>query len=294
MPLPSLSPAVLADALSIELGGASTMVIPYEHFSLVISASRKLAIYSAVNIDQTRKVTLAPRGDDVWEHDTRIPHDAQTAGAIYHKTGFDKGHLTRRLDPVWGDTIEEAERADLDTFHYTNCAPQNKLFNRGRELWAGLEDYILTNADLFDLKVSVINGPVLDPHDPVQDTVAVPLLFWKVVATRKADGTLSATAYLLTQELPKPEDGGGVGATLDEFMFGPYRAFQTTVADVQQKTGLTFGNAAASDPYAEQLPTGGDAGGPSAVPEAGGGPGTESEPSAERIMELTDLSQIVL
>jgi endonuclease G len=32
-------------------------------------------------------------------------------------TFFDRGHLTRRVDPSWG-TEQEALRADADTFHF--------------------------------------------------------------------------------------------------------------------------------------------------------------------------------
>lgn len=255
MPLPGLSPAVLVDALSIELGGATTMVIPYEHFSLVMSASRKLAIYSAVNIDQTKKVTLPPRSDDIWEFDHRIPLDAQTGNPVYTHWNADHGHLVRRLDPVWGDTQDEAARADLDTFHFTNCAPQSPDFNRGKKVWAGLEDYILGNADLYDLKVSVINGPVFRPDDPIDSGVAVPLEFWKVVATRKADGNLSATAYVLSQKPPVPRGPEALPPwppgfpPLPEFTFGAYRTFQTSVEEIELATGLTFGDAASHDPY---------------------------------------------
>jgi endonuclease G len=33
-----------------------------------------------------------------------------------------------------------------DTFHFTNCCPQHERFNQGKNLWAGLEDYLLNRA----------------------------------------------------------------------------------------------------------------------------------------------------
>jgi endonuclease G len=248
-----------------------------------MSSSRKLAIYSAVNIDATKQVTLPPRTDDTWAFDNRIPTQMQTGNRVYEGTGLDKGHLTRRLDPVWGDTAQEAQRADLDTFHYTNCAPQAAVFNRGRQLWAGLEDYILGNADLYDLKVSVINGPVFAATDPRVEDVAVPLSYWKVVAIRRANGNLSATAYLLTQQLPQPQPLAEAAADPNAgFSFGPYRTYQTAVADIQHLTALDFGHAVASDPYAARTPqaTSGDLG-----PELG---------PARQPTQLTELTQVVL
>ena len=38
---------------------------------------------------------------------------------------------------------KEAKAANGATFDYTNAAPQASGFNQSKELWAGLEDYIL-------------------------------------------------------------------------------------------------------------------------------------------------------
>ena len=46
---------------------------------------------------------------------------------------FDHGHLTRRMDPNWG-TEEQAERANADTYHFTNCSPQHFRFNEATRL----------------------------------------------------------------------------------------------------------------------------------------------------------------
>src|SRR5947208_1987598 len=54
---------------------------------------------------------------------------------------FDRGHLVRRLDSTWGDTVDEAKQHGDDSFHFTNCSPQFWSFNQGKQLWAGLEDY---------------------------------------------------------------------------------------------------------------------------------------------------------
>ena len=40
-----------------------------------------------------------------------------------------------------------------DTFHWTNCSPQHEDFNRSPQVWAGIENYILDNADSHDLRV---------------------------------------------------------------------------------------------------------------------------------------------
>ena len=55
------------------------------------------------------------------------------------KSGRARGHLVRRLDPMWGTRWKEASE---DTFHFTNAAPQHKNLNQ--RTWQNLEDYIAT------------------------------------------------------------------------------------------------------------------------------------------------------
>jgi DNA/RNA endonuclease G (NUC1) len=59
-----------------------------------------------------------------WKIDPRIPKAAQVDGPeFYVPTVFDRGHMVRRLDPVWG-TEGPARLANADTHHYTNSCPQ--------------------------------------------------------------------------------------------------------------------------------------------------------------------------
>ena len=164
-------------------------LLPYYHFSVALNKERKLAFFTAVNIDgnlaQPNK-----RGTDRWFFDPRIPESEQTGGDVYTGNDLDLGHLVRRLDPTWGATPDEAKRANDDTFHYTNCTPQHKDFNRNKTRWAGMEDYILKNAENKHFKVSVFTGPVLAPDDDVYRGVQLPRQFWKVVVMVKTDGTL--------------------------------------------------------------------------------------------------------
>jgi endonuclease G len=211
--------------------------LKYTHFSIVMSKSRKLPFFTAVNIDGS-SLSRPRRGRDVWRFDPRIAESAQLGNSLYAGNNLDRGHLVRRLDPVWGSSAE-AKLAEEDTFHYTNAAPQHARLNQGSALWAGLEDYILNNADTRDLKVSAFTGPVFGDHDIVYRQARIPVEFWKVVVNVRADGRLSATAYLLSQ-----------GQFLDdiEFAFGPFRTFQVPIRRVETLTGLSFGALRDVDP----------------------------------------------
>jgi endonuclease G, mitochondrial len=245
VPLPRLSDTVRNEAaINREEGGQGEYVLPYHHFSVVMSKRRKLAIFTAVNVDGTKRAHKVERKNDRWFLDPRIGKDEQTGEAVYANNPLDRGHLVRRLDPAWGDTLEQAKIANDDTFHFTNCCPQHKNFNQNETTWAGLEDYILDNAIAQDLRISVHTGPVFSDQDPHYRGVQLPRQFWKVVVMVKEDGSLSATAYLLSQE--------SLLENLEGFEFGAYETYQVAVRKVEELTGLDFGGLKRADP-AESL-----------------------------------------
>ena len=238
--IPLSLPVLTADA------DLATEPLPYHHFSVVMQRKRKLALFTAVNIDGG-KADQPRRDSDKWILDPRIGVSEQTGEDVYRDNDLDRGHLVRRLDPAWGP--KSAAAVD-DTFHFTNCAPQHHEFNAGRTLWLGLEDYVLQNAVTADLKVSVLSGPVLDDDDPQYRGVALPLQYWKVVAMMRKDGKPSVTAYLLSQEslLDEFRTARTPGTLPESFSYGAYRTFQVPVKRIAGLTGLDLAPYIAADP----------------------------------------------
>ncbi|MBI5116884.1 DNA/RNA non-specific endonuclease [Candidatus Poribacteria bacterium] len=233
VPLPSLQQDLKDDVAPLKDGGE---VLNYTHFSIVLSKSRRMAYYTAVNIDGSSLENIK-RDADKWYFDPRIVNKYQCGPKLYEKNDLDRGHLVRRLDPVWGD---EASEANEDTFHFTNCCPQHKNLNQ--KTWQNLEDYILKNAGKHDIKVSVFTGPVFREDDMLyREEFRIPAEFWKVVAMVKEDGELSATAYLQTQK----------NLIQDlEFAYGKYKTYQVPVSQIEHLTGLKFGKLCDHDPIA--------------------------------------------
>jgi endonuclease G len=240
VPLPKLPSG--ADAPDVKGAPAGARkVLRYTHFSLVLSKSRRLPIYTAVNIDgeQLRNI---PRKGDAWYFDPRVDKDFQAGNDIYARNDLDRGHMVRRLDPVWGST-SEAKRANDDTFHFANACPQHKDLNQ--RTWNDLEDYILGNSGAHELKVCLFTGPVLEDDDPEYRGIRLPRQFWKVaVLVNDATGKLSTTAYMLSQ--------ASMIKDITEFVFGQYRTYQVPVARVEKLTGLRFGKVADFDPLKGQ------------------------------------------
>lgn len=234
-------------ALPTPLGSLADDVVPvgddpkgrldYTHFSVVIRRSRRMALFTAVNIEGARSVSLE-RESDKWALDGRIAEEYQLGEDMYSGNRLDRGHLVRREDPNWG---EDAEVANGDTFHFTNCAPQMDVFNQKE--WLGLENYILRNARTWKERCSVFTGPVFGSNDINYRGALVPRAFWKVVAFLSNEGKPSATAYLLTQ------DKELVGL---EAAFGAYKTYQRSVSYIEKLSGLSFNGLSGYDGFSNE------------------------------------------
>ncbi|MET0828447.1 MAG: DNA/RNA non-specific endonuclease, partial [Microbacterium sp.] len=227
------------DVLTFEFDGHDEHVLRYEHFSVVMSASRRLCLFSAVNIDGKLSNPFARTG---WRTDPRIPAAAQIRKECYgDPPKFSRGHMTRREDPVWGSDAV-ASRGNSDSMHVTNAVPQMQPFNAG--IWLDLEDYALQNARRDVMKISVFTGPFLEDDDPTMFGVQIPVEFWKVIAfVHDETGELCATGYTMSQRDFLSED---------EFVFGAHETSQRSISSIEQRAGLSFGPLAQLDPFEEQ------------------------------------------
>jgi len=222
--------------------------LDYEHFTVLLNPERRLAAATAVNIDGAVLLDLG-RGDD-WHLDPRVAETEQAGEALYTRNDLDRGHLVRRRDPVWG-APEVAARANLDTFVYTNAAPQAAGFNQSKELWVGLEDHVLEYARAWRQRISVFTGPVFAAADPLYRGVRIPRLFWKVAAWATDGGSqLAAAGYVLDQTPQLDDVDLGTARALaagDPPPLGPFRTFQVPVIEIERMTGLGMPALAGAD-----------------------------------------------
>jgi endonuclease G, mitochondrial len=277
VPLPALAPALQDDVAPL-LRASSASVLKYMHYSVVMSASRRTAYFSACNLDgatnpkafdRKRRVVFESarteveleRAADRWYYDPRMAREHQPEPVLFDDspTHFDFGHITRRMDAVWGADEDEMLLGSDDSFHMTNCAPQVSSYNQHGD-WGSLEDAIASFARGKgeanpSRKVCVISGPVLHPLDPELLGLKVPRSFWKVIAYEE-DSQLRALAFLTSQgELVEVER-----RKLETTRVLVRKAFDnewlTTVRDVSRLTSLDFGPLADADWFAAQGGTG--------------------------------------
>lgn len=236
VPFPTLSEGLREQVTVVDdkAKGSKRWRLEYEHFSVVMHRERRLALFTAVNIDGAQQQRLK-RESDVWSKDPRIPLGAQVDNRLYAGNDLDRGHLVRRLDPTWGPT---AKAAQDDTFFFTNCSPQHARYNQS--LWADLEDYLLDNAETEGFRASIFTGPVFAATDPTYRDVRLPGAYWKVAVMVRADGTrLSATGYLVSQSDL---------LTNLEFVYGQFKTYQVSIGVIQSLTGISFGPLTTLDP----------------------------------------------
>lgn len=257
-PLPKLVNSAEAAKLK---GSSSKYVVLYEHFSVVMHKARRLAIFTASNVDWSKKARRPEAGKEYtrdalggfsendqeqWVIDPRLPESAQVTDNFYRrdKGAFDKGHLVRRDDVCWGKDYAEVQRANGDTYHLTNCSPQVAGFNRSlsQGAWGLLENLIQAQGKTE--KYSIFAGPVLaeDDRDFVGKesttlTIQVPKAFWKVVLT-KTGGSLKAYGFILEQDLSEVPAGAEFQPT------GEWKGRMASLKDIEKTAGLfTFAKA---------------------------------------------------
>lgn len=224
--LPRLDECLQEDAVLWE----GNEVVPYTHFSLSLSKSRRLARWVAWNIDGA-SIKLLSRSGLTFSKDPRLPDEYQVGNELYRSNRLDRGHIARRADLLWGE-LAEAHQANRDSFYYSNITPQMDDFNQSSQngVWGRLENALFEDVDVQDLKVSVFAGPVLGSDDRLYRGVALPAEYWKMLVFQE-QGVLKARAFLLTQNLDHLE----AILALDEF-----RVYQITVDELEQRTQLHF------------------------------------------------------
>jgi endonuclease G len=256
VPVPAVDAARDGDILKDRAG--RPLVLKYNHFELVMHEKRRLQMWSAVNVDYDPDLkgdlNRKEFGTDKWIPDPRIPERLQIFDSEFYAPAgnIDRGHIVRREDNAWGDTDQEVEFSNSDTFHWTNCTPQHEAFNQSapgkndpryigmKGLWGDFENYIQQNLK-DDTKACILAGPVLDAKDPAADfgagRIQYPLRFWKVIAVPiKKNGAkkLRTFGFVLSQRTVVRKFG------IEVFRPGRFEKYQMSLAEITKISGVTF------------------------------------------------------
>ena len=253
IPLPEPNAKLAKQVAALRPGepNAASGELKYEHFSLKLNKSKKMAIFTATNIDGEtylevdRKTGKVKAEAETWFSDPRVSESFFLDQSFYSEwsTFFDRGHLTRRTDPTWG-TEEQAERANADTFHFTNCSPQHFRFNQTAKFWQGAERYVLENGVLSaqaGKHITVFQGPIFnDTIDRSADDVQIPSSFFKVIVWRNLAGKLKSVGIVVDQLALLDEERKALGQP-KELENINVTHWLVAIKSIEQRTGLSFG-----------------------------------------------------
>jgi endonuclease G len=234
LPIPKFSPSLEGAVLKKEELD-DLIYAHYPHYTVVTSKVRRAPILVALNIDQKRLKNTKRKNK--WKIDSRIGIEYQLNNDYYYKNRWDRGHMARRKSAAWGKELRTAQKADDETFYYTNACLQYDSFNQDE--WLALEEWVLNlNLDSND-KITSLMGPIYGDNgrivEPVGRPAAVaPSGFFKVVCfISKKTKKLDVRAFILYQDQKAIADWSGRNI-FDN------RTYQVTVSEIEDLTGLEF------------------------------------------------------
>jgi endonuclease G, mitochondrial len=253
----SAPPPQVTDQSVVALQAGGSSILHYHHFSLSMHKNRRLALFTASNLDMSKAARRPEPGRDYsrkgltglkdgdteqWFTDPRISEQFQLPDRFFTKDNgaFDKGHIVRREDVAWGKSYQEVVFANGDTYHTTNCSPQVATFNRstsGEDNWGDLENYVMKQAATE--RLSLYAGPVLSDKDPIfvgvddlgSVRLKIPQRFWKVALAAK-DGVLQSFAFLLEQDLS--------GVPLEFVVDAVWKKYMVSISDLEKELLVRF------------------------------------------------------
>lgn len=205
VPPPQLTTAGRKNAVG---GSTHTEVVRHTHYSLVVHAGRRLAVWVARNTDGGQMRRLSRSGVP-FVPDPAVDLRYQTADPLYAGNRLDRGHLARRADLCWGPDAE-ARRSNRESFYFTNVTPQMENFNQSAQggLWGRPEDAVFEPVTVENLRVSAFGGPVFRPDDRMYRGGQIPLDFYKCWLTGRAAAGPGLFAHANPHRPGGPRPGG--------------------------------------------------------------------------------------
>ncbi|CAN7218507.1 DNA/RNA non-specific endonuclease [Mesorhizobium sp. LjNodule214] len=218
----------------------------YINYSLVLNRERRMAFYTAVNLNREQRLVLSG-GPSRFYPDPRVASVERNiqADPLWFSTDIARGHLATRDEIAWGpefrgdDTTTAQRLADVVDVD-TNVTPQFDTFNQGA--WEGLERWTLTQHNPTARQVTIFSGPVLSDDDPIIGKVQMPRRFWKIAVSAKptpfqdkSSLELVADAFLLSQFRDGDDNKVDRPKGLPDV-----NLYRVSVSEIERLTGLSF------------------------------------------------------
>jgi endonuclease G len=175
----------------------------------------KIPVWVAYTLTPEHTVGCVKRSN-AFATDQSLPDDQAAKKKDYTKSGYDIGHQANDADMDWDPVVER------ESFILTNMAPQTPQLNRGN--WKVLETTVRAWAHS-GRTLTLYVGPIWNANDPTigPDKVVVAHSYYKIIVDDKTKQTL---AFVMDNLATDQGDD--------------LAPFQTTVAQIENLTGVTF------------------------------------------------------
>lgn len=182
------------------------MMLKRSAYTLLYNKDTRLPVWVAWHLTKAHTNGQYKREGIKFAEDEDVPTPRAT-NMDYVNSGYDRGHMCPSGDNKWN------EKAQLESFLYTNCCPQLHNLNAGdwEELESQCREWAKAYGDIY-----IVCGPVLlnKRHKTIgKSKVVVPEAFYKVVLCMK--GTPKAIGFIYRNE-PNNKTMASYVNTVDE------------------------------------------------------------------------------
>lgn len=182
-------------------------LVEYQGYVSSYSSLTKTPEWVAYELTKDETYGDAVREGKYFSRDERL-HLPQPDDYDYRGSGWTRGHLAPAADFRWSD------EAMWETFHFTNCCPQDEELNNG--MWNTLEKKCRTWARKFG-KVYIVTGPIVgeNRYGAIGNShVVVPDAFFKAVMVQS--GNRWQSIAFVMQNRPYNENMQKCAMSVDE------------------------------------------------------------------------------
>lgn len=188
-------------------GATNETVFHNRHYIINYDADLLVPTWVAYRLRKS-DVNVPRERTECFRRDPRLAAGTGALCSDYEEPVFDRGHMVPNAD------MTRSLNAMLNTYMFTNMAPQHDKFNR--VIWARLEGYVRDWARQKG-EIFVITGAVFDHDDDSDrdadsdaetmegtdqgtDRVAIPSHFYKIILHEKPNSFIEVMAFLLPHE----------------------------------------------------------------------------------------------
>lgn len=189
LPIFSLRPVLGTTNLEIpEYTSSEDLVIKHTYYILEYSKEHKQARWVAYKLWGNYSNGMAQRKDK-FVVDPNIPIEISANNKDYKGSGYDRGHLLPSANMTF------SQKANDETFYYSNISPQAPEFNRG--IWKSLEELERAWAQKYEVIYVVTGGVLNDSLKKIGNGISVPNYFYKAILRYEKNGDIQAIGFCL-------------------------------------------------------------------------------------------------